>query len=230
LGRLSAALALAALVSARPAAADPADRWSGDVAEASLRFGIPAEWIRRVIEMESGGRNMADGRPVVSRAGAMGLMQLMPATWRDMRALLGLGPDPYRPHDNIMAGTAYLRLMYDRFGYPGLFAAYNAGPSRYGDYLSGRRPLPPETRAYVLSVAPAMQSNDPRPGRQAGTLFALPESKDATQVGDAAPVPHGGALFVELGSGDGGQGQSGGGGKPAEALEEDEHWRAAERP
>jgi hypothetical protein len=229
LGRLSAALALAALVSARPAAAGPADRWSGEVAEASLRFGIPAEWIRRVIEMESGGRNMADGRPVVSRAGAMGLMQLMPATWSEMRALFGLGPDPYRPHDNIMAGTAYLRLMYDRFGYPGMFAAYNAGPARYSAYVSGRRPLPPETRAYVSSVAAAAGSTDPRGFRQSGTLFAFPEAKDAAQVAGAARVPRSGALFVELGSGGGGQGQSGGGGRQAEALQEDEHWRAADR-
>lgn len=57
----------------------------------------------------------------------MGLMQLMPATWRDTRELLGLGADPHNAHDNILAGTFYLRPMYDRFGYPGLFAAYNAG-------------------------------------------------------------------------------------------------------
>ena len=60
----------------------------------------------------------------------MGLMQLMPGTWSEMRLMLGLGGDPFEPHDNIMAGTAYLRMVYDRFGYPGLFAAYNAGPGR----------------------------------------------------------------------------------------------------
>ena len=41
-----------------------------------------------------------------------------------MRTSCGLGPDPYDPHDNIIAGAAYLRAMYDRFGYPGLFVAY----------------------------------------------------------------------------------------------------------
>jgi soluble lytic murein transglycosylase-like protein len=104
-------------------AGQPAGRWGADVAEASARFGIPAEWIRRVIQAESSGRTSWLGRPVVSPAGAMGLMQLMPATWRDMRDTLGLGPDPHDPRDNIIAGTAYLRAMYDRFGYPGLFAA-----------------------------------------------------------------------------------------------------------
>src|SRR3546814_2028420 len=75
---------------------------------------------------ESGGRPIWNGRPTVSHAGAMGLMQLMPATWADMRRRLGLGSDPHAPRDNILAGTLYLRLMYDRFGYPGLFGAYNA--------------------------------------------------------------------------------------------------------
>lgn len=68
-------------------------------------------------------------------------MQLMPGTWRDMRAFYGLGPDPHDPHDNLLAGAAYLRAMYERFGYPGLFAAYNAGPARYSEYLAAKRQL-----------------------------------------------------------------------------------------
>ena len=137
---------------AAPAAAS-VDRWSGLIAEASSRFGIPEAWIRRVMAAESGGRTMLGGRPIESRAGAMGLMQLMPGTWSAMRAALGLGRDPHDPRDNIMAGTAYLRAMYDRFGYPGLFAAYNAGPGAYSSYLAGRRRLPSETVAYVAAVA-----------------------------------------------------------------------------
>jgi len=144
------AIALAAMLGwAAPAAADPVGRWSGHIAEASLRFGIPQEWIRRVMRIESGGHTVMDGRPTVSRAGAMGLMQLMPGTWREMRTLLRLGPDPHDPRDNILAGTAYLRAMYDRFGYPGLFAAYNAGPARYAVHLATGRALPAETRAYM---------------------------------------------------------------------------------
>ena len=113
------------------------------------------------MRVESGGRTTLEGRPIVSSAGAMGLMQLMPGTWRDMRAVLGLGPDPHDPHDNILAGTAYLRLMYDRFGYPGLFAAYNAGPARYAAYFAtGRRSRPrPALTSLLMAQAP------PRPFR-----------------------------------------------------------------
>jgi soluble lytic murein transglycosylase-like protein len=121
---------------------------------------------------ESGGRTHLDGRPIVSRAGAMGLMQLMPGTWREMRAALGLGHDPHQPRDNILAGTAYLRAMYDRFGYPGLFAAYNAGPARYAAHLATGRRLPRETVAYVASVAGGREGVDrpatlPRDGGEA---------------------------------------------------------------
>lgn len=130
-------------------------RWSPIVAESSVRFGIPRAWIERVMRAESGGRLMLGGRPITSKAGAMGLMQLMPATWAEMRARLSLGDNPHDPRDNILAGTAYLRLMYDRFGYPGLFAAYNAGPGRYADYLANRKPLPAETRAYLGKVTGA---------------------------------------------------------------------------
>jgi soluble lytic murein transglycosylase-like protein len=142
-----------ALLAATPAvAADPLDRWHADIAAAARRFDIPAGWIERVMRAESGGKTMVDGRPITSRAGAMGLMQLMPGTWADMRAALGLGVDPYDPHDNILAGAAYLKRLYDRYGYPGLFAAYNAGPARYEAWRAGARALPAETRAYLLTV------------------------------------------------------------------------------
>lgn len=145
-------LAALAMLAASPAKAGPLDRWQPYIAEASARYGVPVAWIERVMRAESGGRTTLDGRPIVSRAGAMGLMQLMPGTWTDMRARLGLGHDPHAPRDNILAGTYYLRLMYDRFGYPGLFGAYNAGPARYAAYLERRSELPRETRAYMASV------------------------------------------------------------------------------
>lgn len=124
-------------------------RWRAYTEDASRRFGVPVAWIERVMHIESRGRTTLGGRPIVSSAGAMGLMQLMPGTWRDMRARLRLGTDPHDPRDNILAGTAYLRLMYDSFGYPGLFAAYNAGPARYSDHLRLGRALPAETRTYL---------------------------------------------------------------------------------
>jgi soluble lytic murein transglycosylase-like protein len=147
-------LALAvALFVATPAAADPLDRWRVEIAEASARFGVPVAWIERVMRAESGGQTMLGGRPITSHAGAMGLMQLMPATWTAMRAAHGLGGNPHDPRDNILAGTAYLRAMHDRFGYPGLFAAYNAGPGRYAAHLASGRALPTETRAYLAQVS-----------------------------------------------------------------------------
>ncbi len=68
------------------------------IAQASKRFGVPPSWIRAVMQAESGGRTtLAEGKPIVSDAGAMGLMQLMPSTWRDMRIQYGFGRDPFDP-------------------------------------------------------------------------------------------------------------------------------------
>ena len=126
------------------------DRHAAFVLEASQRFGIPEHWIIAVKRAESAGDVRA-----ISSAGAQGLMQVMPATWTELRARYGLGRDPYDPRDNIHAGTAYLREMYDRYGnIPAMLAAYNAGPGRYDDYLATGRELPPETRSYVAMLAP----------------------------------------------------------------------------
>lgn len=147
-------IATAALAFTHPAQAESVADWRPYIVEASDRFGVPTAWIEAVMQAESRGRTNLGGRPIRSPAGAIGLMQLMPATWVEMRARLGLGDDPDDPHDNILAGTFYLRMMYDRFGYPGLFAAYNAGPGRYAEHLAGRRALPLETVGYLGSVAP----------------------------------------------------------------------------
>src|SRR5436305_2136930 len=96
-------------------------RWDPLISQASRRFGVPEKWIRIVMQAESGGRTLlGEKQPIVSRAGAMGLMQLMPSTWRDMRAELGLGPDPFAPRDNVLAGAAYLRWPKDKYGYPAM--------------------------------------------------------------------------------------------------------------
>ena len=130
---------------AESATATPFDR---HVAEAAQRFGMRTDLIFAVIHVESAG-----DPPAVSHAGAMGLMQIMPATWADLRSRYRLGTDPFDPRDNIFAGTAYLREMYDRFGSPGFLAAYNAGPGRYAEHLATGRPLPRETRTYVAKLA-----------------------------------------------------------------------------
>jgi soluble lytic murein transglycosylase-like protein len=126
-------------------------RWRPEIAVAAQRFGMPMAWIEAVIAVESAGMNEVNGRPITSPKGAMGLMQLMPATYTEMQSQYRLGDDPYLPLDNILAGTAFLRQNYDRFGYPGLFAAYNAGPDRYLRSLAGVR-LPGETRDYLSRI------------------------------------------------------------------------------
>ncbi len=134
---------------ARPVAADP---HADHIAEASQRFGIPERWIRAVLRAESAGDVRA-----VSMAGAMGLMQVMPDTWAGLRVRYRLGRDPYQPRDNIMAGTAYMRELWDRYGnVVAMLAAYNAGPARYDEHRSTGRPLPAETRAYVAALAPIL--------------------------------------------------------------------------
>ncbi|MGQ0588658.1 MAG: lytic transglycosylase domain-containing protein [Sphingosinicella sp.] len=199
MARLRAIIVAAALLWAAPAAADPLDRWSPYIAEASARFGVPEAWIRRVMRAESGGRTIVSGRPIVSRAGAMGLMQLMPGTWREMRSLLGLGHDAHEPRDNILAGTAYLRAMYDRFGYPGLFAAYNAGPGRYAEHLATGRRLPAETVAYVASVGRA-QPEPPtlRQEPRTDSIFVVLAAMRPRDAIAAPPQPPSRSLFVPL--------------------------------
>jgi hypothetical protein len=127
---------------------EPAGRFAGFITEASDRFVVPARWICAVIQIESGGDEHA-----TSPRGAMGLMQIMPGTWVELSARYRLGLDPFDPHDNILAGAAYLRQMYDRFGSVGFLAAYNAGPLRYEQHLTTGRPLPAETLAYVAAVS-----------------------------------------------------------------------------
>lgn len=136
------------------------DAYADHVAEASRRFGIPETWINAVLQAESAGDVRA-----ISSAGAMGLMQIMPATWSALRQRHGLGRDPYDPRDNILAGAAYLRAMFDRYGnVAAMLAAYNAGPGRYDEYLSAGRVLPAETRAYVAKLAPILGNAVPSVG------------------------------------------------------------------
>ena len=127
------------------------DRWATEVSAAGHRFAVPAPWIRAVMRAESGGVPS-----VTSPAGAMGLMQIMPATWAGLRRRYGLGADPYEPHDNVLAGVAYMRELLDRYGSPGFLAAYNAGPERLDDHLLTGRPLPDETRQYLAVVSPQL--------------------------------------------------------------------------
>ncbi len=158
---------------ARPTSYDPpgppGDPWGPYINEASQRFDIPQRWIREVMRQESGGRVSA-----TSPVGAMGLMQVMPGTYAELRGRHGLGSDPYHPWDSIMAGTAYLRQMYDLYGSPAFLAAYNAGPRRLEDYLWNGRGLPNETRNYVSRIGPRIADEAPR-RRAAPEIYAAAE-------------------------------------------------------
>lgn len=168
------------------------EQWRPLIVEAARRFEVPQSWIVAVMRAESAGRTQLRGRPIVSRAGAMGLMQLMPGTWAAMRDMHALGSDPHAPRDNIMAGTAYLRAMYDRFGYPGLFAAYNAGPARYEEHLRTGRALPGETRAYARQVVSGIETEPTRAGIVSGTgLFFALGTTPARHAGSANKVQNG---------------------------------------
>jgi hypothetical protein len=196
------------------------------IAEAAARFRLPADWIRAVIRAESAGVAFdAAGRPLVSRAGAIGLMQLMPGTYAAMARAQGLGPDPGVPRDNILAGTAFLRQMYDRFGSPGFLAAYNAGPGRWADHVATGAPLPRETLAYLANVGgrlglagiDATGRRDPAASGVAGGAVAAPsERADALFVGSRSRSPGGaGSLFFTL-QGSSGAAPAGAGGPGAE--------------
>ncbi|MGX5829304.1 lytic transglycosylase domain-containing protein [Mesorhizobium sp. 43Arga] len=139
------------------------ENWSAYVCEAAKRFDLPEHLIRAVMHVESGG----DFRAVSARS-AVGLMQIMPATWAELRIKYGLGTDPFNPRDNILAGAAYLREMLDRFGPNGFLAAYNAGPQRYQEHLSKGRRLPRETIDYVTKLISLIKGAVEIPARLRG--------------------------------------------------------------
>ena len=176
---------VSALAGPQPLAAvrtpEPAPTLQDLIAEAARRFGVPASWIAEVMQVESRGRANA-----LSPKGAIGLMQVMPETYADMRARYGLGANPWDPRDNVLAGAAYLRLLYDRYGAPGFLVAYNAGPGRWDDYRLRARPLPSETVAYLARLGPVV----------GGSVLPMP-----TFAGWAAPrTPFASPIFVRLAS------------------------------
>jgi hypothetical protein len=152
----------------------PEDPWGPYIQEAAQRFDVPDIWIRSVMSVESGGELYQNGHLITSPVGAMGLMQVMPQTYDELRDRYSLGGDPFEPHENILAGAAYMREMYDMYGSPGFLAAYNAGPRRLDDYLSNQRPLPDETRHYVAMIAPSIDGVWPA-RRSAAQDYAMNE-------------------------------------------------------
>lgn len=129
------------------------DPYADAVTEAAKRFAIPERWIRAVMHIES--RNDPSA---ISTKGAMGLMQIMPTTWAELRVRHHLGDDAFDPRDNILAGAAYLAELHDLYGSPGFLAAYNAGPGRYERHLVSGNPLPRETVDYMARLVPMIDA------------------------------------------------------------------------
>jgi hypothetical protein len=167
LDNCSASFGLGATVVPRDGSAK-IERWSGYISEAAQRFGRPEAWVRAVMQAES--RGAADAK---SPAGAMGLMQIMPDTYAELRADYGLGANAYDPHDNIIAGTAYMSEMIELFGVPNFLAAYNAGPARVESHLRRGSPLPRETQRYLAQI---------------GELPAAPPPPDELSAPRSAPL------------------------------------------
>jgi len=122
------------------------------IAAESSRADLPAELVLALIEVESSGYNFA-----VSHRGAMGLMQLMPATGEGVARRIGLrwlGPQTlFDPVANVRLGVVYLRGLIDRYGsWKTALAAYNWGPTQIGERLQRGEPLPAVYAQKVLSV------------------------------------------------------------------------------
>ena len=177
-----------AIRTTRPADAAPVaqadDTIDSIVVEHATRQAIRPELVRAVIQVESGFNPRA-----LSPKGAMGLMQLMPATARD------LGVDnPWDPAQNIRGGTAYLRQLLNRFGNDErlALAAYNAGPGavdRYGRHVPPYR----ETQDYVKKVNARAGSTSTTPKRRGLVIYKSIEIIDGRVVPrySSAPPPAG---------------------------------------
>ncbi|HSM87339.1 MAG TPA: lytic transglycosylase domain-containing protein [Candidatus Limnocylindrales bacterium] len=183
-----------------PAAAAPANAPAPQVnideviRQASLRHQIDPDFVASVIRAESGFKPHA-----VSRKGAQGLMQLMPAT----AARLGVS-DPFDPRANVEAGTAHLGALLDQYHNDPIkaLAAYNAGSRRVEQYHG----VPPyrETRAYVAKIvrdfnarkraqikseakaSPAAASKKTKKNTQKKPAASQPQQASGSQAGQAS--------------------------------------------
>ena len=185
-------------------------RCAAHVPEAARRSGLPEEVVMRVMLAESGGNSR-----IASAKGAIGCMQIMPATWSYLTARYTLGADPFDARMNMIGGAMYLAELAARYGWPGAFSAYNAGPARYQRYVQGGMALPAETIAYTArlggnATARPMATSEPR--WQEARLFITRPRLEGAALLPATPAVSGGSvearprnpLFPLSGGSDGG--------------------------
>jgi soluble lytic murein transglycosylase-like protein len=151
------------------------------IAENARRHGVRTDLVKAVVHVESGFNPYAK-----SRKGALGLMQLMPATIREYRVV-----NPYNPVENIRAGVAYLRRLLDRYNNNEALAlaAYNAGPSavdRHGQNVPPYR----ETLNYVRridAIAGKSQPQTPHSNRIYRTVEIV-DGREVVRYTDQRPA------------------------------------------
>jgi len=157
------------------------------VPEAARRSGLSEDVVMRVMRAESGGKSR-----IVSVKGAIGCMQIMPATWTYLTARYTLGTDPYDARMNMIGGAMYLAELAARYGWPGAFSAYNAGPGRYQRYVQGGVPLPAETISYTARLG-RNGAGPPEvvlaPRWQEARLFVIRPTFEGAAVLPPAPMP-----------------------------------------
>jgi hypothetical protein len=160
----------------------------GLIASSAQKYGLDPALLSRLASTESGGDPNAR-----SPAGAMGVMQLMPGTARD------LGVNPNDPAQNVDGGAHYLKQQLDRFGSPELaLAAYNAGPGRVA--RAGGVPNIPETQAYVGKVmgrggnVSSGEGRSTMAGGSGADIFGMGSAPASQQGGSGADI------FADAGS------------------------------
>jgi len=155
------------------------------IESAARAHNLPLEFFARVIWQESRFQPNVVGPRTRSGDRAQGIAQFMPRTAAE-RGLL----DPFDPVQALPKSAEFLRELYDQFGNLGLAAAaYNAGPGRVREYLSARRPLPGETRHYVLAITGISVDEWAASGKREPTPIAKPGCGELMALLHRAPNP-----------------------------------------